>query len=362
MLERQQRQWADAEARRRNAAQAWHPPAVTEALAAELTRPRQTYCYRIGSLAGWNHNVLVFGPRKTGKSQLMISLSAALSLSSAAGQPGAWLWKAGWFLGFTECYLGGNVAYLNAEMDADDWRDEFRRVPAGTYDPARIFPLHKRGEPFPVITSEAAREWFAAWLRQYQIEVLIIDTWGQFCSANGVRNLNDDAEVQAVLSGIDEIKRASYVQSAVVLIHTRTRCPARSTWSGSRARERPATGPTRCGPTWPARRVPGTCRPPGRARIDMAETALSFSTETGQLWLGTTGSRAQTAQGRQRERMTKALADAAADGLLTQELMEAAGGHADTARKVAKQMARDGELVTQKKGNAVRWFLPGLPT
>ena len=100
----------------------------------------------------------------------------------------------------------------------------------------------------------------------------------------------------------------------------------------------------------------------GRARIDMAETALSFSTESGQLWLGTTGSRAQTAQGRQRERMTKALADAAADGLLTQELMEAAGGHADTARKVAKQMARDGELVTQKKGNAVRWFLPGLPT
>ena len=49
-------------------AQGWHRPDATASLAAELAIPRQTYVHRIAGLAGWNHNVLVSGARKTGKS------------------------------------------------------------------------------------------------------------------------------------------------------------------------------------------------------------------------------------------------------------------------------------------------------
>ena len=52
-------------------------------MATFLAVPRQTYAYRIPGYAGWNHNVLVAGPRKTGKTQLKINLAASLSLAAA---------------------------------------------------------------------------------------------------------------------------------------------------------------------------------------------------------------------------------------------------------------------------------------
>lgn len=199
------------QARRELAAEGWQEPPGTASLAAELARPRETVQHRIPDLAGWNHNVLLAGPRKVGKTQLEVNLAAGLSLSRH-GAPGVFLGQAG-------CLMAGNVACVNAEMDADDWRDCFRALPPGSCDPARIRPLHCRGIPLPVITSEAARDWFTGWLRKEEIEVLIIDTWGAFCAKNGVRNFNDDAEARVITDALDEIKRNTWVASIIVLIH-----------------------------------------------------------------------------------------------------------------------------------------------
>ena len=161
------------------------------------------------------------GPRKVGKSALMFNLTGALSLTRvvqdpATGQP---VWQPGRFLGAVDCWLAGTVAYLNLEMDADDWRDEFRKMPRGSYDPARIVPLHLRGVPFPVVTSTAARAWFTGWLRANAVEVLIIDTWGAFGPRNGARDLNKDSEVRPVLDGLDEIRAEAGVRSLYMPIH-----------------------------------------------------------------------------------------------------------------------------------------------
>ena len=360
VLERQQRQWAEREARRRLDAEDWKPP-VTAPLAAELELPRQVHRYRIDGLAGHDHNVLVAGPRKVGKSQLMINLAAALSQSTWGRElDGQKLWGTGTFLGpYNQCRMGGNVAYVNAEMDADDWRDEFRRLPPGICFPARIRPLHCRGIPLPVITSPAARAWFVTWLRENQTEVLIIDTWGAFAAKNGVRNLNDDAEARRITDGLDAIKAEAGVRSLFVLIHMPHQTGEKH---AERFKGAGAVGDW-ADSLWSYVKDEDGIRylsAEGRARIDWRETALAFSTDTGQLWWGMTGSRAQTSAGRQRDRMLKALADAGSAGLLTGELMEAAGGHTDTARKAAREMAQSGELETRAKANAVRYFLPGL--
>jgi hypothetical protein len=50
-------------------AQGWQPPDATARLDAELALPRSGEPHRIPGLAGMNHNVLLAGPRKTGKTQ-----------------------------------------------------------------------------------------------------------------------------------------------------------------------------------------------------------------------------------------------------------------------------------------------------
>jgi hypothetical protein len=349
------RQWAD----KMLSLFDWQPPEVMD-LADELALPRQTHIYRIPAYAGWNHNVLLAGPRKVGKSQLMVNLAASLSLACTWQDPqtGQWQWKPGRFLGLCEAYGAGNVAYLNAEMDADDWRDCFRALPHGSYDPKRIFPLHCRGVPMPVITSPAARKWFVSGLRKHSVETLIIDTWGALCEKNGVRNFNDDGEARKILSGLDEIKAEAGVASVYVLIHMPHQ-------TGDRHLER-FKGAGAVGDWADAlwsyiADAEGTryLSATGRARIDAAEMALDYGKQTGQLWWGSTGSRAQTTAERQRRDMMAALAEAGEAGLLTGELLEAAGGHTDTARKMARAMAKCGELETETKGKAIRYWLPG---
>ena len=350
----------DRDARRLLEAQRWRPPATTANLAAELARPRETHRYRVASLAGWNHNILLSGPRKVGKSQLMVNLAAALSLSSYSQQgDGQGLWTPGAFLGWSECFAGGNVAYLNAEMDADDWRDAFRALPAGAYDPARIFPLHCRGVPLPVITSRAAREWFTAWLREREIEVLIIDTWGAFAAKNGIRNLNDDAEARKITDGLDEIKTQTWVASLFVLIHMPHQ-------TGEKHLER-HKGAGAVGDwadaLWTYVKDESGSRylwAEGRARIEQPETALAYRAETGQLWWGSSGSRAQTAREHQRQRMETAILAAGAAGLKAEELKNAAGGHRSDVPEIIAQMESEGliEIETQGRSRIHRLRLP----
>lgn len=350
--------------------QRWQAPA-TAALADELKLPRESFRHRISGLAGWNHNVLFAGERKAGKTQLLCNLSAALSMSSmAADWPALWamanmtsvpaspgvIWTPGRFLGASECFMGGNVAYLNAEMDRDDWLDVFRALPRGSYDASRIRPLHCRGVPMPVITSDAARSWFTGWLNRNDIEVLIIDTWGAFLAANGVRKPSDDGEVRPVLEGIDQIKAATGVCSVIIPVHMPHQ-------TGERHLER-FKGAGAVGDwadtLWTYIKDP----PPeetrylaayGRARIDWPETAVMFDRGTGQLSWGATGSRQQTAAGRQRERVLGALRAAGADGMLGEALLDAAGGNRNDARKARGQMLAAGEITEERDGNRHRF-------
>ena len=354
-LRRQGRRWADAKA----AAQSWQPPEAAGDLAAELAQPRQTAAYRIPGYAGWNHNVLLAGPRKTGKTQLAAAnLAAALSLASAwTAQQGRW--SPAPFLGLSECWMAGNAGYLNLEMDEDDWLDTFRALPPHSFDASRIFPLHRRGLPLPVITNPAAREWFTAWLRGHRIEVLFIDTWGALLAKNGVRNFNDDGEVRPVLDALDQFKREAGVASVIVLIHMPHQ-------TGERHLER-FKGAGAVGDwadtlwTFTAdaegTRYLGAV---GRARIDAANYALDFEPGTGLLSWGATGTRAQTQAGRQAERMLAELAKAGTDGVLTEPLVDAAGGHRPAARDKLRELADDGDVVMVREGRGKRYFLPGM--
>lgn len=207
-----------------------------------------------------------------------------------------------------------------------------------------------------MITLPAAREWFTAWLVERRIEVLIIDTWGQFAAQNGVRNLNDDAEVRVILAGLDEIKAATGVGSLFILIHTPHQVPGQKHLE--RFKGAGATGDW-ADVLWSyladedgIRYLSAT----GRARIDLPESALYFSPETGLLsWAGT-GSREQTAAGRTAAKVMAALERG---GLLTEELLDAVGGHRDSARKLVKRMAANGKLDSSKEGSGIRYFLPG---
>lgn len=345
------------DADRELAADGWQPPTVAADLAAELAQPRKTYVYRIGGMAGWNHNTLVAGPRKTGKSQLEINLTAALSLSHWEADPvtGQALWTPGWFLGSVPCYMGGNLGYLNGEMDADDWDDCFRMLPPGSYDASRIRPLHCRGIPLPVITNPAAREWFITWLRDNRIEVLIIDTWGEFCAKNGVRNFNDDAETRVILRGLDEIKRLAGVASVRILIHMPHQ-------DGTALKERfkgsGAVGDwadtlwnyVQPDPADPTRYLAAT----GRARVDMPETALGFDYATGLLRLES-GNRVQRAKQTMREKILAAVAEA--PGIQTEELKDATGGHRNTASATIRKMVTDKELRVEREGRTKHFYI-----
>jgi hypothetical protein len=61
-------------------AQGWQTPADTADLAAELKLPRSGEPHRVSHLAGIAHNVLVAGPRKTGKTQLLDNLAGLVVL------------------------------------------------------------------------------------------------------------------------------------------------------------------------------------------------------------------------------------------------------------------------------------------
>jgi hypothetical protein len=293
--------------------------------------------------------VLIQGPRKTGKTTLEIELACSLSLASAwSAQRQQWTQAP--FLGASQCQMGGNVAVINAEMDADDWKDEFRNRTPGSYDASRIFPLHCRGTPLPVITSEAARDWLVGWLAERSVEVLFIDTWGALCAKNGVRNLNDDAEVRVVLDGLDEIKQRSGAASVFVLIHTPHQVP------GAKHLER-FKGAGSVGDWADAlwnyvaddqgvRYLSAV----GRARIDAGEQSLAYDWGTGSLSWGGTGSRAQTAEARMAADIIAALEQAGTAGMLTEELLDAVGGHRNTARAMAKKMADRQEIAVASNG------------
>ena len=219
-----------------------------------------------------------------------------------------------------------------------------------------------RGQPFPIATSEAAREWFTGCWPSGTWNTFTIDTWGALCQKNGIRNQNDDGEVRQLLDALDQIKRDARVASLLVLIHTPHQVP------GQRHLER-FKGAGAVG-DWAdvlwnyVADQDGTryLSAVGRARIDLPEQSVYFDGRTGALSWGMTGSRVQTTAVRDGERVMEALCNAEG-GMLTEDLLDAAGGHRNDVRRLIKNMTTDGRLESRpskKDGpRARRYFLPG---
>jgi hypothetical protein len=367
-------------------------PRVWPSLADELTIPPRVNPHRVNDLAGWSHNVLVAGSRKVGKTTLMVNLAAAFSLSRLAipwaelfrmaapwippadtdpdrwsppVQPPPWTgpvpvfryWP-GKFLGLFDARTGGNVAYINFEMDEDDLRDEFRRLPPRYYDPKRIRLLHLRGEDLAFIASPAGRAKYVRWLRANDIEVMIIDTWGALGAKNGVRNFND---------GLDAIKEAAGVSSMFLLIHTPHQ-------TGERHLER-FKGAGAVG-DW-ADAIwnyvtdedggPRYLSAIGRSRIDFEQSEVGFDPATGGLWhVG--GSRRQAEAQRRRDATEQTIIAYVRDhpGAGAAEI-ERSGGNKDANMKALDSAVMKGfvRVVPEGRGKKAHYLrddpAPGSP-
>jgi AAA domain len=338
---------AEREVQQRLDSQGWAPPAYDASLDKELAVPRATATYRVAGLAGWNHNVLVPGPRKTGKTTMLANLGAAMSLSRP-GQPGK-------FLGCCDAPLSGNVAYWNFEMDADDLRDEFRPM-GGRLDASRIHTLHLRGVPFPVVGNQAAREWACGWLLGQRAEVLFIDTWGALCAANGVRNTNDDAEARAVTSAIDAIKRKTWVTTVFVLIHMPHQTGERHT---ERFKGAGAVGDW-ADAIWNYVADDSGTRylsAIGRSRIDFPESAVAFDPASRYLSLAG-GDRRQKARQSLHEKIVAAVA--ASPGIGADDLAVAAGGNRTAARDEIRRLVAQNFIRVVPEGKQKRHYLPAM--
>lgn len=368
-------------------------PPSWPSLADELSVPPRIMPHRVGGLAGWKHNVLVAGSRKVGKTTLMVNLAAAFSKSQAeipwddyyrmaagwippagadldtwspAVEPPPWHGpvpstrrRPGRFLGLLDATMDGNVAYVNFEMDPDDLRDEFRRLPRDYYDPARIRLLHLRGEELAFIASPAGREKYVRWLRANHVDVMIADTWGALGAKNGVRNFNDDAEARRITDGLDAIKEAAGVSSMFLLIHTPHQ-------NGERHLER-FKGAGAVGDwadalwTYVADEEGGPryLSALGRSRIDFAQAEIGFDPATGGLWhVG--GSRRQAEAHKRRDATGQKVIDFVREhpGAGAAEIVNCGGNKGANARALDIAVVRGFVRVVPQGKNKKAHYLP----
>ena len=165
-----------------------------------------------------------------------------------------------------------------------------------------------------------------------------------------MQNAHDDAQARTVTDALDALKRDTWVKTLFILIHTPHQ-------TGERHLERfkgaGAVGDwadalwTYVADSQGVRYLSAV----GRARIWVPESALAWDPATGLLWWAG-GSRAQTGRDRQREAIIRALEAAGPEGLLTDPLKDAAGGHRPDAPGVIAQLAADGVIEVEPRGRA----------
>jgi hypothetical protein len=98
----------------------------------------------------------------------------------------------------------GNIGFWNAEMTKASFTSYIRGM--DVQNAGRVHTVHLRGKSMDILNDTRAREWTEKWLRDNQIKVWIIDTWGRLCAWCGVSENKND-EVGLLLAKIDEIKR-----------------------------------------------------------------------------------------------------------------------------------------------------------
>lgn len=177
-----------------------------DSLAGVLERPREVEQPVIRGLLGAQHNALLIGRRKTGKT----SLALAAAYAAITGQP---------FLD-RETNLTGNVGWWNGEVDEVDFADYALAVGPLEGWGSRLRVQTLRGERLSIMTDEGF-DWAVQWLRKRDVQLWVIDSWRVMCTWNGVGQ-NDNTAGDQLLARLDEVKKEAGVATSLVLAHMGT--------------------------------------------------------------------------------------------------------------------------------------------
>lgn len=185
----------DAEA----AAAGFRAPLFLRSLADDLAENPEELPTTIERLhrTGWNS--LISAAAKTGKTELGVEICRCL----VDGEP---------FLNEFATTLAGRVGYLNYELGKAQMVDTFRihRI----QHPERISTLNLRGMRLP-LEAEVGREWLMRWLRDLEIEVLILDPLSRALTGDEDKK----TEVEPFLEALDGIKLETGVRDLFVIHH-----------------------------------------------------------------------------------------------------------------------------------------------
>lgn len=203
------RQWdIDDRARQIRAHRAFTPPPETSSVRWGDVRdtPRPPRQYVVDEIAAHGDNVTLTGQYKAGKT--MLSLNLARSLVDDVP-----------FLDhFKITHQVNGVGLWSCEMNPDALYDDYLTP----------MNLHRDGKPLAIwngrgyglsLMSKMGMLWAENWLREYAVDVWIIDSFARLCRMAGVDE-NDNGAVLDLLHTLDQIKVATGVHTTFMLLHT----------------------------------------------------------------------------------------------------------------------------------------------
>ena len=199
---REARRLADAN----EAASTWSDLGQSSSLKDELVRAPETVDWLIPGMLGTNHNFLMIGKFKAGKTTLLVSMLKSL----LDGTP------------FLDHYpvsdevCGKHIGIWNGEMDDDEFINYTRSAKIHNTDRAEV--MHLRGKGVPFLHNSPAREWTVNWLASNGIKIWVIDSMTALCKWNKVDK--KDGSIDQLCHEIDLIKEEAGVECVVLLTHT----------------------------------------------------------------------------------------------------------------------------------------------
>lgn len=205
LAERQEyvRVQAQDRVRKQISIEGWEAPKAQGNMSAQMQLPAAAFNYAVDGLLGALHNGVLAAQYKAGKTTLGLNLVRC----AVDGES---------FLGQEVQAPDGNIAYLNGEMEMDDFLDYGELI--GIRNTDRVFPLHLRGARLPLL-SDVGREWFIDWCKANDIRWVIGDSWRRICTWSGVHE-NKNNEVDLLTDAIDQIKAAAGITTTLWLAHT----------------------------------------------------------------------------------------------------------------------------------------------
>lgn len=179
----------------------FNPPQATT-FSALAKKPLPEIQWTVDGLMGYGHNVLLTGAMKTGKTTLILNLIKSL----VDGRP---------FLDRFPTTLDGNVCYMNYELYPQDIQREIQKMRFRRGSRVITIGMREQSGNNPFL-SERSRAWFVGFLREHEVQVLVIDTFR--AAYHGVSH-NDNAEVAMFTRMLDDFKGEANCPGLVLTNH-----------------------------------------------------------------------------------------------------------------------------------------------